>query len=72
MNELPVVNKHGLNQSFNASAAKEVYDSFRRRQNSTTANFGKINTFLMSLKKDDGKQTESLIQMPKFEPSSVI
>jgi hypothetical protein len=72
MNELPVVGRHGLNQSFNATAAREVYDSFRKRQHSTAANFGKINTFLMSLKKEDGRPSEqSMPAMPRFKLSAI-
>ncbi len=51
MNELPVVSKQQLNQSYTSSNAKEIYDSFRKRQQqSSNLNFGKVNTFLMSLK----------------------
>jgi hypothetical protein len=73
MNELPVVNKHPLNQSFNAASAREVYDSFRKRQQSTASGFGKINSFLMSLKKEEGRPMEASIGpvMPRFEPSAI-
>ena len=51
MNELPVVSKQQLNQSYTSSNAKEIYDNFRKRQHqSSNLNFGKVNTFLMSLK----------------------
>lgn len=68
MNELPVVNKHPLNQSFNAASAREVYDSFRKRQQSTASGFGKINSFLMSLKKEEGRPMEASVGpvMPRF------
>jgi hypothetical protein len=59
MNELPVVNKHPLNQSFNATSAKEVFDGFRKRQQSTANVFGKINSFLMSLKKEENRPMDA-------------
>ena len=73
MNELPAVNKHPLNQSFNASSARDVFDSFRKRQQSTASSFGKINSFLMSLKKDERQQLEASIGpvMPRFELSEI-
>jgi hypothetical protein len=58
-NELPAVNKHGLNQSFNSAGAKEAYDHFRKRQ-PTAANFGKMNAFLMSLKKKESEDMKNL------------
>lgn len=72
MHELPVVNKHPLNHSFNAATARDLYDSFRKRQNSTAANFGKINSFLMSLKKEEDRQAEPTTpNIPKFQPSAI-
>lgn len=72
MNELPSVSKHPLNHSFNANAAKEVYDSFRKRQYSTNSGFGKINSFLMSLKKEDMRMEEPLGSAgPRFDPSII-
>jgi hypothetical protein len=70
-----VVNKHPLNQSFNAASAKDIYDSFRKRQQQSTASgFGKINSFLFSLKKEEGKGLEASLgpALPRFEPSSAI
>jgi hypothetical protein len=71
---LPVVNKHPLNQSFNAASAKDIYDSFRKRQQSTAGSFGKINSFLFSLKKEEGKGLEASLgpALPRLEPSSAI
>jgi hypothetical protein len=69
-----VVNKHPLNQSFNAASAKDIYDSFRKRQQSTAGSFGKINSFLFSLKKEEGKGLEASLgpALPRLEPSSAI
>lgn len=48
-------------------AAKEQYDSFRRKQESMNNKFGKVNNILTSMKKVDMKM--SATQMPSYDKS---
>lgn len=70
MNELPTVSKPALNQSFSTAGAKDIYDNFRKRQQSTGASFGKVNAFLMSLKKKDVEEPKNA-ELPNFAPSAI-
>ena len=70
--ELPQVRRKSQQQEGSFAAAREQYEAFRRRQEST-GTFGKMNSLLKSMKNKDDNHNSRLNQseLPSFDVSAV-
>ena len=56
---MPSLGRKSQVSEMSFAAAKQQYDSFRRRQENVGSSLGKVNTLLTAMKRNDEKQDES-------------